>query len=102
MKERVGEMLEGRSDVNDCNIRTFHSFGAWFLRRFGSEIGLDSNFTIYDDNDLAEFARFLFPELQETGNLTHHEKNQLCKRPGTYLYRQLAVSQGRLHLQANV
>ncbi len=40
MKQRVGEMLEGRSDVNDCNIRTFHSFGAWFLRRFGSEIGL--------------------------------------------------------------
>ncbi|MDR2110277.1 MAG: UvrD-helicase domain-containing protein, partial [Spirochaetaceae bacterium] len=32
-------------------IRTFHSFGAWFLRRYGSQGGLDSGFIIYDDDD---------------------------------------------------
>jgi DNA helicase-2/ATP-dependent DNA helicase PcrA len=33
-------------------LRTFHSFGAWFLRRNGSFAGLDSNFVIYDDDDM--------------------------------------------------
>ena len=33
-------------------LRTFHSFGAWFLRRNGSFAGLDSNFVIYDDDDV--------------------------------------------------
>ncbi|MDY0244812.1 MAG: UvrD-helicase domain-containing protein, partial [Sphaerochaeta sp.] len=65
MKQRVGEMLEGRSDVNDCNIRTFHSFGAWFLRRFGSEIGLDANFTIYDDDDSLSLLASCFPNYKK-------------------------------------
>ncbi|MCL2044667.1 MAG: ATP-dependent helicase [Treponema sp.] len=33
-------------------LRTFHSFGAWFLRRNGSLAGLDSGFVIYDDDDM--------------------------------------------------
>jgi DNA helicase-2/ATP-dependent DNA helicase PcrA len=33
-------------------LRTFHSFGAWFLRCNGSCAGLDSNFVIYDDDDM--------------------------------------------------
>jgi DNA helicase-2/ATP-dependent DNA helicase PcrA len=33
-------------------LRTFHSFGAWFLRRNGADAGLDSNFVIYDDDDM--------------------------------------------------
>jgi DNA helicase-2/ATP-dependent DNA helicase PcrA len=33
-------------------LRTFHSFGAWFLRRNGGYAGLDSNFVIYDDDDM--------------------------------------------------
>ena len=41
MKERVESMLSDNPYVKECNIRTFHSFGAWLLRRFGSEIGLD-------------------------------------------------------------
>ncbi|HPS44553.1 MAG TPA: ATP-dependent helicase [Treponemataceae bacterium] len=32
-------------------LRTFHSFGAWLLRRNAALAGLDSNFTIYDDDD---------------------------------------------------
>jgi DNA helicase-2/ATP-dependent DNA helicase PcrA len=34
-------------------LRTFHSFGAWFLRRYGSGAGLRPDFTIYDDDDTA-------------------------------------------------
>lgn len=33
-------------------LRTFHSFGAWFLRRNGSLAGLNSGFVIYDDDDV--------------------------------------------------
>ena len=51
MKERVIDMLDGRPDAGDTVIRTFHSFGAWLLRRYGAEIGLEPNFTIYDDED---------------------------------------------------
>lgn len=34
------------------HIRTFHSFGAWFLRVNSQEAGLDPNFTVYDDEDM--------------------------------------------------
>jgi DNA helicase-2/ATP-dependent DNA helicase PcrA len=40
--ERAGEAM----------LRTFHSFGAWFLRRNGALAGLDSSFVIYDDDDV--------------------------------------------------
>jgi len=40
--ERAGEAM----------LRTFHSFGAWFLRRNGNLAGLDSSFIIYDDDDV--------------------------------------------------
>jgi DNA helicase-2/ATP-dependent DNA helicase PcrA len=35
----------------DAMLRTFHSFGAWFLRRNCAYAGLSSNFVIYDDDD---------------------------------------------------
>ncbi|MDR1251175.1 MAG: ATP-dependent helicase [Treponema sp.] len=37
--------------AGDAMLRTFHSFGAWFLRRNGSAAGLDPGFVIYDDDD---------------------------------------------------
>jgi DNA helicase-2/ATP-dependent DNA helicase PcrA len=37
--------------AGDAMLRTFHSFGAWFLRRNGSLAGLNSSFVIYDDDD---------------------------------------------------
>jgi DNA helicase-2/ATP-dependent DNA helicase PcrA len=40
--ERAGEAM----------LRTFHSFGAWFLRRNSALAGLDSSFVIYDDDDM--------------------------------------------------
>lgn len=46
-----------------ANLRTFHSFGAWFLRRNADAAGLDRDFTIYDDDDSTTLARACFPEL---------------------------------------
>ncbi|MDR2900822.1 MAG: ATP-dependent helicase [Treponema sp.] len=38
--------------ASDAVLRTFHSFGAWFLRRNGHLLGLPSGFVIYDDDDM--------------------------------------------------
>ncbi|MDR0320843.1 MAG: ATP-dependent helicase [Treponema sp.] len=50
------EMAERARSIDpraaDAMLRTFHSFGAWFLRRNGSLCGLDSAFVIYDDDDV--------------------------------------------------
>jgi DNA helicase-2/ATP-dependent DNA helicase PcrA len=62
MRERVESMLGGNDFAKDCNIRTFHAFGAWLLRRFGTEIGLDPNFTIYDDDDSLSLLASCYPE----------------------------------------
>ncbi|MDR2517834.1 MAG: UvrD-helicase domain-containing protein [Spirochaetaceae bacterium] len=48
MAERA-RLIDGRASY--AMARTFHSFGAWFLRRNASLAGLDPHFTIYDDND---------------------------------------------------
>jgi len=49
MAERA-VLIEPRAQ--DTMLRTFHSFGAWFLRRNGNFAGLDSSFVIYDDDDV--------------------------------------------------
>jgi len=49
MAERA-RLIDDRA--GDAMLRTFHSFGAWFLRRNGSLAGLESNFVIYDDDDV--------------------------------------------------
>jgi DNA helicase-2/ATP-dependent DNA helicase PcrA len=49
MAERARQIDER---AGDAMLRTFHSFGAWFLRRNGSFAGLDSGFVIYDDDDV--------------------------------------------------
>ncbi|MDX9899108.1 MAG: ATP-dependent helicase [Spirochaetia bacterium] len=46
-----------------ANLRTFHSFGAWFLRRNAAAAGLDRDFTIYDDDDSVTLTRAAFPSL---------------------------------------
>lgn len=38
--------------ASDAMMRTFHSFGAWFLRRNANAAGLSSNFVIYDEDDM--------------------------------------------------
>ena len=51
-KEMMGRLhrLVG-TRVDQLSVSTFHSFCATVLRREGQHIGLDSSFTIYDDED---------------------------------------------------
>ncbi|MDR2509348.1 MAG: ATP-dependent helicase [Spirochaetaceae bacterium] len=48
MAARAGA-IEGAA--KESMIRTFHSFGAWFLRRNSEAAGLSPSFNIYDDDD---------------------------------------------------
>ncbi|HJZ92604.1 MAG TPA: UvrD-helicase domain-containing protein [Gemmataceae bacterium] len=47
MKQRVDALVPG----NRVWISTFHSLGARLLRQYGEKIGLNRNFTIYDQDD---------------------------------------------------
>ncbi|MDR2542625.1 MAG: ATP-dependent helicase [Treponema sp.] len=51
-KEMIQRARQIEERAGDAMLRTFHSFGAWFLRRNGSIAGLDSGFVIYDDDDV--------------------------------------------------
>ncbi len=49
IRERAQAMEPG---AEESQIRTFHSFGAYFLRRYAEAAGVDKNFTVYDDDDM--------------------------------------------------
>ncbi len=57
MFERVQSMVPG---AGGPMIRTFHSFGAWLLRRNAHLAGMNSRFAIYDDDDMVSLLRSLF------------------------------------------
>ncbi len=63
MKERVLRMVPGAGSVM---IRTFHSFGAWLLRRHSSLLGLTPRFSIYDDEDALNLLHSVFPEYKKS------------------------------------
>ena len=70
MRERaVG--IDGRAA--NTQIRTFHSFGAWFLRANAEAARLNPNFTVYDDEDSATLIRKALPKLtkQRSGHFAH-------------------------------
>ena len=49
MRERLDRLLLGRSEA--VTMGTFHAVCARILRRHGDRVGLDRNFTIYDQDD---------------------------------------------------
>ena len=55
MEDRVSAILANHTNTIlrvPPMIRTFHSFGAWILRRNGSAVGLSPNYTIHDEEDM--------------------------------------------------
>lgn len=66
-KKAANEMRERACRLNTqaqfAQIRTFHSFGSWFLRIFSEYAGLSSSFTVYDDADMLTLLSKTAPEL---------------------------------------
>jgi DNA helicase-2/ATP-dependent DNA helicase PcrA len=70
MAERA-RLIDDRAGM--AMLRTFHSFGAWFLRRNGALGGLDPNFVIYDEADSEALIASLM------GNTDKKEAKQLAR-----------------------
>ena len=71
MKERAVAMDERAASAQ---IRTFHSFGSWFLRKYAEKAGLDPNFTVYDDGDMETLVKKAVPELgKKEAKLAAHQ-----------------------------
>ena len=67
-KKAANEMRERAVAIDeraaDAQIRTFHSFGSWFLRKYAEHAGLEPSFTVYDDDDVAKLMKDIAPDLK--------------------------------------
>ena len=71
MRERAVKM---EPLAEKAQIRTFHSFGSWFLRKYYQEAGVEQSFTVYDDDDMAILVRKAVPSLsQKEAKLAAHQ-----------------------------
>jgi DNA helicase-2/ATP-dependent DNA helicase PcrA len=61
-KEMASRAAQIEPLAGDSVIRTFHSFGAWFLRRNCEYANLGSNFIIYDTDDSVALLSTLLPD----------------------------------------
>ncbi|MDR2211450.1 MAG: ATP-dependent helicase [Spirochaetaceae bacterium] len=73
-------------------MRTFHSFGAWFLRRHADLAGLNSDFVIYDDDDMTALLRTIMEnaskaELRDTAAQISRAKDYFLSPEDPELHR---------------
>ena len=71
--------LEPREETRKVMIRTFHSFGAWFLRVYAEYAGVDPNFTVYDDEDVVSLIQKVEPKLTKKEAAQYARKIALAK-----------------------
>ena len=64
MKERVLAIVPHADEVM---VRTFHSFGAWFLRRNAKLAGLNPDFRIYDEDDSLSLLKSILGQVGRPG-----------------------------------
>lgn len=78
MKERAIN-LEPRAQKSQ--IRTFHSFGTWFLRLYAKDFGLEVNndFIIYDEDDMEKLISKAVPSLTKKDASHYAKKIALAK-----------------------
>ena len=83
MRERAVAM---ETKAEKSQIRTFHSFGSWFLRRYYEAAGIAQSFTVYDDEDMAILIRKAVPSLtQKESKIAAHQialAKDYCLGPG--------------------
>ncbi|MCB9893646.1 MAG: UvrD-helicase domain-containing protein [Planctomycetes bacterium] len=60
MRRRVEQFYP----VKDLQISTFHSFGAWLMRREADHLGYNRDFSIYDADDRDSLVRRIMKELK--------------------------------------
>lgn len=119
-KKAANEMKERAVAIEPSaqysQIRTFHSFGAFFLRNFYFAADLDKNFTVYDDDDVVNLITKACPQVSKK-NAAHYahlislakdycflpEDANLIKIDGDPKFPQIySEYQKRLHQSGNV
>ena len=82
-KKAANEMHERAVSLeplaSEAQIRTFHSFGAWFLRVYAEYAGVDPNFTVYDDEDVVSLIQKVEPKLTKKEAAQYARKIALAK-----------------------
>ena len=82
-KKAANEMRERAVAIDeraeDALIRTFHSFGSWFLRKYAEHAGLEPSFTVYNDDDVATLIKKAEPSLSAKEVRTAAHQISLCK-----------------------
>ncbi len=82
-KKAANEMRERavaiESRAAEAQIRTFHSFGSWFLRKYYEAAGLEPSFTVYDDDDMATLLKQAVPSLSKKEIKTAAKQISLAK-----------------------
>lgn len=76
MRERAQAM---EPSAEESQIRTFHSFGAYFLRRYAEAAGVDKNFTVYDDDDMVTLIQKSTPGLKKSEAASYAHSIALAK-----------------------
>lgn len=69
MQERIKQLMPPQYIDRKPFVGTFHSFGAFLLRRHAQEIGLDRSFTIYDQDDQLSVVKAICKDLEVSQNL---------------------------------
>ena len=80
--EMHSRVLEMAPNARGVMIRTFHSFGAWMLRRNAHLLGLNSNFSIYDDEDSLTLLHSLYPRYKRRELLPYARRISRAKDYG--------------------
>lgn len=79
MKERACLLEAGAAQ---SEIKTFHSFGAWFLRTYIDYTNLSEKFTVYDDDDSETLLKHSVPSLSSKEVKTAAKQIALAKDYG--------------------
>lgn len=64
MKERIAKALSFKKEVKLGYVGTFHSFCCMILRHDGPHIGIDRNFSIYDDDDQSDLLKTILKGME--------------------------------------
>ena len=78
MQERVSSFV-GEEKASQVMIKTFHSFGVWLLRKYGTRVGLNENFKIYDDDDSVTLLAQEFPDTNRKELAEYYKKISVLK-----------------------
>ena len=76
MRQRA-ELLSPKAQY--AQIKTFHSWGAYFLRKYYQAAGVSSTFTVYDEDDMAILVTKSYPSLTRVQASAFVHKISLAK-----------------------